>query len=277
MTDQYIAKPVRIAPHPLVVDPPWFAHWRRSERRHYGSGPQAHAELVVLLGLSGRAEYLLDDIVYPLQTGTLLWAFAGQSHVLLTDEAAFDMWVFVVSQRVLPGNEDGLPALQKSQIGAPVEPKSVTRNPLHELTTIAEAVRVAQSEEAQIVGLRWWLSRAWSHWQNAAPGASRAIHPAIAKAAGLVRDNPCLPTDEIAGLVGLSTGRLNRLFRATTGQKLVDFRTEQKLGRVEAAMRLGQRNLLNAAFDAGFGSYSQFYRAFLARTGQNPRRYFQND
>ncbi len=267
-----IAEPVKRDRHPLVADAPGAALWRRSWRRRYGSGAEAHSELVVLLGLSGQAEYLLDGTVHRLEAGTLLWAFAGQAHVLLSDDDAFDMWVLLVSDAVLPGDEVGLPPLA----GASVPPRALNRDTVVELCGIADAT-VGQPPAALAAGVKWWLIRAWAHWQTAEKGASRQVHPAVGKAAELLRAKPSLATSEIAHEVGLSPGRLTRLFHLQTGQRLTDFRIDQKLGMVEAAMQAGERNLLNAALDAGFGSYSQFYRAFHARTGLSPRSAFKNN
>ena len=268
MERQEIAKSV--APHPEVSAAPHALCWRRSDRRRYGAGPQAHAELVAFLGLRGDADYLLDGHAHPLRRGTLIWAFAGQAHVLLRDSADFDMWVFLVSGRLLPGDEAGLPPLHVSQRG-PVAPRELPDRAIRDLDRLAEAARDAPTAPARGAGIRWWLTRAWAAWQAAEDAGSRAIHPAVARAAGLLRDDPTLPMDELARRAGLSHGRLARLFRAETGQGIVDYRTQQKLGRVEAALEDGERNLTRAALDAGFGSYSQFYRAFRAARGVEPR------
>jgi len=259
--------------HPLVAEPPFGTCWRRAERRRYGSGPEAHRELVVLHALSGRAEYLLDGEVHVLTAGTLLWALVGQAHVLLSDTDAFDMWVMLISDAVLPGGEAGLPPLSVAEQG-PVPPRRLNAAANRELATIAEAARDAATPELQRLGLRWWLSRAWAHWQDAEGRQGRPVHPAVGRAASALRANPTLSLGDVACEVGLSPGRLSKLFKSETGQGIAAFRTDQKLGRVEAAMREGERNLLRAAMEAGFGSYPQFYRCFRARYGLCPRAYF---
>ena len=97
----------------LVAAEPGGLCWKRSDRRRPGRGPEAHRELVVLLGLAGEARYLMDGAVHDLRRGTLLWAFSGQAHVLLSDTDDFDMWVFLISDRVLPpGESASMPPLQ---------------------------------------------------------------------------------------------------------------------------------------------------------------------
>ncbi|MEM8629954.1 MAG: AraC family transcriptional regulator [Pseudomonadota bacterium] len=258
------------APHPDVVPPPGGLCWRRSARRRYGSGPEAHAELVVLLGLRGEAQYLLDGRVYGVQQGTLLWAFAGQAHVLLSDSADFDMWVFLISARVHGGSEEGLPPLTVSEAGA-ATPRVVSGAATHALSTLAAEVQAAPAPDVRATGLRWWLARAWAYWHDAEDSASRSVHPAVGWAARLIRDDPAQSLAAVARASGLSPGRLSAVFKRETGQSLVEYRSEQRLGRVEAAMAAGERSLTRAALEAGFGSYTQFYRAHVARRGTGPR------
>ena len=75
---------------------------------------------------------------------------------------------------------------------------------------------------------------------------------------------------------GMSRSQLSRLFKKQTGYTLVEYRQKMQLERFLFLYGLGkQRNLLEAALDAGFGSYPQFYRTFLQRFGCSPREYFQ--
>ena len=104
----------------------------------------------------------------------------------------------------------------------------------------------------------------------------RPVHPAVERAARLLRASPEMSVRSLAREAGLSQSRLSRLFRAEIGTGLTAFRTEQKLERVDSMMRGGQRSLTNAALDAGFGSYSQFFRAFQARRGASPREFYRH-
>lgn len=264
------------APHPDILASPGGLLWRRAERRRHGAGPQAHAELVVLLGLSGRAEYLLDETAHELGAGTLVWALAGQAHVLLSDTPEFDMWVALVPRRVLPGGEAGLPPLSRAE-APPLAPRRLGLDETRALSALAGEVAAMESAAGRMAGLRFWLARCWAAWGQAGQGPARAVHPAVARAAGLLRDDPALALGAVARRAGLSRSRLAELFRAETGQTLAAYRTAQRLGQVEAALAAGERNLTRAALEAGFGSYAQFYRCVVARHGTGPRAVFLND
>ena len=266
-----------LAPHPLVALEPGGLCWRRSDRRRPGRGPEAHRELVVLLGLSGRARYLMDGAVHELGPGSLLWAFSGQAHVLLSDTLDFDMWVFLISERVLPPDEGTSFPPVNVPAGGGVSPRRLDPKATRVLSDIAELIRAEPEARARRTGLRWWLMRAWSYWKAADELDVVHVHPAVERAARLLRAEPDMPLATLAREAGLSQSRLARVFREDTGARLTEFRTDQKLERVDSLIRTRRTTLTAAALDAGFGSYSQFFRTFQSRRGISPREYYRQN
>ena len=256
-----------IEAHPLVRDPPHAALWRRSERRAQAFRPSVHAELVVLLGVRGTATYFVDGRILPLVPGSLLFAWAGTAHFLVGDSDTFDMWVALVSGRFA----DVVPGLTISGDGAPAEARQIGAA-VRELDALASDARVAGP--AMATGLAWWLFRALGHWSAARAGTARMLHPAVDRAARFLREDPDIEIPELARRAGLSPGRLGVLFRKQMGQGIVAFRSTERLERAGNAIRGEGQDLTTAALDAGFGSYSQFYRACLAAYGAGPREVF---
>jgi transcriptional regulator GlxA family with amidase domain len=77
--------------------------------------------------------------------------------------------------------------------------------------------------------------------------------------------------DELARRAGLSSHRLSRLFKQQTGVALVDFRNRQRVEKFLELYGTGQRRtMLDAALEAGFGSYAQFHRVFKRVRGGSP-------
>src|ERR1017187_9792873 len=73
-------------------------------------------------------------------------------------------------------------------------------------------------------GLSYALLSAWRHFEHAADVPVRDVHPAVERAARLIRDETTtLGLDELARRSGLSPSRLSRLFKQQTGIALVDF------------------------------------------------------
>ena len=80
---------------------------------------------------------------------------------------------------------------------------------------------------------------------------------------------------EIATALNISESRLGRMFKAVKGVSLVDYRNRLRLERFVALLDRGGTNLLDAALEAGFGSYSHFHRVFRARLHATPREYLR--
>jgi AraC-like DNA-binding protein len=99
-------------------------------------------------------------------------------------------------------------------------------------------------------------------------------HPAVAAAVHMLTDDPSLRGVDIAKKIGVSLSRFARVFKSDMGMSLVDFRNQLRLERFLSLVDAGGGNLLEAAYAAGFGSYSQFHRVFRALRGASPRDYF---
>jgi AraC-like DNA-binding protein len=97
----------------------------------------------------------------------------------------------------------------------------------------------------------------------------------VAATVGMLNKNPGLGGKEIAAAMNMSLSRLARVFKTLTGISLVEYRNRLRLARFEAMIDRGPRNLLEAALEAGFGSYAQFHRVFRAHLQTTPSRYLR--
>jgi AraC-like DNA-binding protein len=108
---------------------------------------------------------------------------------------------------------------------------------------------------------------------------ARSVHPAVERTARLLlSDENSYNLSQLARRAGLSPSRLSRLFKQQTGLSIVEFRNRQRMQRFlehyERERDSGRQiTLLNAALDAGFGSYPQFHRVFRQVTGCSPAEY----
>lgn len=100
-----------------------------------------------------------------------------------------------------------------------------------------------------------------------------AQHPVVRKVTELLARDPTLSCEELAERIHVSAGRLARTFKRETRISLVDHRNELRLARFLGRVDARGCSLLQAALDAGFGSYAQFHRVFRARFGRAPRAY----
>lgn len=236
-----------------------------------------HAELEFNLVTRGAGLYLLETRKYEIRRGDLLWLFPAQEHVLLEQTLDFEMWIGVFK----PGVVRRLAIDEAAQVLRHSNPRGeycrrLAQPDLTRLDALCGDIAAAHEQPGLFnAGLSYSLLRAWQLFEHAADVPVRDVHPAVEKAARLIRDGSnALSLDELARRSGLSPSRLSRLFKQQTGVALVDFRNRQ---RTETFLRLygtGQRvTMLAAALEAGFGSYPQFHRVFKRVLGCSPGSY----
>jgi methylphosphotriester-DNA--protein-cysteine methyltransferase len=73
--------------------------------------------------------------------------------------------------------------------------------------------------------------------------------------------------------IGISEGFLSRSIQRELGVTFVEHRARTRVAHFLALVHSGHTNLLSAALEAGFGSYSQFHRIFTRLSGSRPRDY----
>ncbi|HEX2851700.1 MAG TPA: AraC family transcriptional regulator [Opitutaceae bacterium] len=249
-------------------------HYRNLGRDH---AMHHHAELELNLITRGSGVYLLANRKYEIRRGDLLWLFPAQEHVLIEQTLDFEMWIGVFKPAVVRRISADAPARVLRE-GDP-SGEYCRRLPQRGFTRLdGLCSEVAASREDRGLfntGLSYALASAWRQFQNAAEVSVPDVHPAVEKAARLIRDETtALSLDQLGKRCGLSASRLSRLFKQHTGVALVDFRNRQRVERFLDLFDNGRRlKLLDAALEAGFGSYPQFHRVFKRVIGCSPGSY----
>lgn len=100
----------------------------------------------------------------------------------------------------------------------------------------------------------------------------RANSVAELAAALLIRD-PGLDRTALCRKLGVSPSYLSRRFQHELGVAIPGFRNRIRIARFASAVCLGRVRWLDAALNAGFGSYSQMHRAFHDVVGIAPSKY----
>ncbi len=248
--------------------------WRHGHRPQMRT-PHRHAEVELNLVTAGHAAYLLGDRRYDLTRDTLVWLFPGQDHILLDESEEYSMWIGVFTPALLARVCITPPA---AALRASDPPGQWRRRLAPEASArlrglFGEVCGTWEDMARYNAGLGYALLSAWAAYHEAAEAAAGPdVHPAVERAARLLRDEADQTTvEQIAARVGLSASRLSRLFHQQTGITLVDFRNRQRLQRFLRGYGRGRAvSVLDAALDAGFGSYPQFHRVFKQQMGCSP-------
>lgn len=238
-----------------------------------------HAELEFNLVTHGRGLYLLENRKYEIRRGDLLWLFPAQEHVLIEQTLDFEMWIGVFKPKAVRqiANDAAFRILQQANPSG----EYCRRLPERDFARLNELLTqiAAQNDSPALfnAGLAYALLNAWRHFEGAAEVPIHDVHPAVERAAHLIRNDSGLGLTELAKRSGLSPHRLSRLFKQQTGTALVDFRNRQRIERFLQLYGTGQRiTMLEAALEAGFGSYPQFHRVFKKTMGHSPGQHRQN-
>jgi len=110
---------------------------------------------------------------------------------------------------------------------------------------------------------------------RAAPAAASSNQRLVAATVEMLDKNPALGGKEIAAALEVGLSTLTRVFKVMMGVSLVEYRNRLRLDRFEVLLERGNANLLDAALQAGFGSYAQFHRVFRAHVHASPREYLR--
>ncbi len=249
----------------------WLSHAARP-RFPRRSSPHHHAEIEANVVETGSCRYLIDGQEQTLSRGDLCWLFPSQQHVIIDASADMSLWVLIVRPEFLACRAPSVPAdvAEKSQFTRPHRLRESDR--LHLGGVAAALVASEGAPEHHADGLAWWFEQAARLTEAQSGRAGRALHPAIVKALSLLEGDPSMPLPELADVVHLSASRLSHLFVDQVGRTVSAQRNHLKLRRFQESLSAGDcRNLTQAAFDAGFGSYAQFARVLRASTGVTPR------
>lgn len=236
-----------------------------------------HAELEFNLVTRGAGTYLLANRRYRILRGDLLWLFPAQEHVLVGQTPDFEMWIGVFKPAVVRriAADPGARVLRQADPAG----EYCRRLGLAALARLEELyAEVAAARDARGLfnaGLDYALMATWRQFEGAVDVPLTDVHPAVEKAARLVRGEAAtMGLDELARRAGLSASRLSRLFKRQTGVTWVDFRNRERIKRFLQLYGAGQRRtMLDAALQAGFGSYPQFHRVFRRVVGCAPGVY----
>jgi AraC-like DNA-binding protein len=226
-------------------------------------------ELEMNLLVAGSLRARAGNQEYDLSPGDLLWLAPGHIHGLLAVSPDAALWVVSFRANLV----EGLTALDRT-LGVCRAGERVCLG--------ADTLRALSRRCFQLLGLQRDPSRfnqalielLLESWR--APTVSRSNarepHAAVAKAARQLSGTSAgWSLQTLSKRVGLSPFQLSRLFHEQTGVTLGHYANHQRVQHfVQLKSQHPRLTMLELALEAGFGSYSQFYRVFQGVTGWTP-------
>ena len=189
--------------------------------------------------------------------------------------------MLIASFRPLFVNENAGPECSAALLRKETSRKELARKISRKSTLLIESLLLEldsmndESGNFAKAGFSFVFDYAWRAFcASAEESARKETHPAVEKALGLLMRGNTEKLTALARASGLSPSALCRLFKAQTGLSIVDYKNKLKVARFIELYGDGRKNNMTAAaYEAGFGSYAQFYRIFAQITGTSPRQY----
>lgn len=257
------------------IPPSWEGIVWHHVGNYYDHPRHRHVALELNLVVGGRGHYEVDGRCHPLSAGSALLIAPGTDHYLEERTPDFEMWILALKPALLEracGDAQGAAFL-----------RTVAAGDCGRLLSVDDARWLAReirrfADTASTAFLHAGLSYAMAATQEAfarAPGGAReaAISSEVRRCMTLLDEDPALSRDALADLTGADPDALSHAFKRELGVGLVVYRNRLRLRRFLELAPTGRLTLLAACLQAGFGSYPQFHRVFVAETGQTPREY----
>jgi AraC-like DNA-binding protein/mannose-6-phosphate isomerase-like protein (cupin superfamily) len=237
--------------------------WRYAPRnrrpRHFHSEPELN------LVAAGEGSFGMGDTILPVTAGDLLWWPPGQDHELLSASPDFDLFVIGVtpalSERVLA---EGAVSIHCGPVRLRLPAASLVAFSALCLTPL-------ERQEPAVID-----RHVGDLWRQAHALRARApdMHTLTRRTLASLIEQPNLRRADVATLIRAYPSEVSRHFHKDMGVTLTSYRTRLRLLRFVEMVDGGSDNLLSAALEAGFGSYSQCHRVFQRTLGCAPRDFF---
>lgn len=260
-----------------------------------------HVELELNLVVSGTLTYVADGRRYQFARRTLLWLFPEQEHHMVERSEDSKCYVAVfrpgLVERAAVGDLYGGLRARRAEEGilsTVLDPESFEflkttidgllsesvweHGPRANAWGLGPDVVFCHRDPAGLnAGLHHLLMLSWRCRSNGrAVARPEVVHPAVGKALRLLEEEDGPEGGvELARACGVTPAYLSRLFAREVGVTLAAHRNAVRLRRFWRELR-GEaaggtrRTVTEAVFAAGFGSYAQFYKVFVAAYGQGP-------
>jgi AraC-like DNA-binding protein len=227
--------------------------------RHFHSEPELN------LVTAGSGSFGVGERTLAVTAGDLLWWSPGQDHVLL--DASWDFDLFVIGLT---------PELSARVLGAdgPAAHTGATQVRLDTATLASLRSSCEKPLANDPTAVERLVGDLWRRAHRVRLAGPRK-HALTGRALVSLIERPELGRTDVATMARGYPTEVSRHFHKDVGLTLTEYRTRLRLVRFIEAARSGHTNLMSAALEAGFGSYSQCHRTFQETLGCSPRHYFR--
>lgn len=235
--------------------------------------PHRHNELELNLVLQGSMTYLFGGRSLTVRAGQLMLFWGTLPHHLIAcEEPTVCGWLTLPLTTFLRYD---LPERITQCVlqGAPI---------LESVTAIDKALyerwlddyESEEEERLEILELELgvWLRRLSLTLSEQTKAAKKRHDSKAAELAEFISEHYLEPLQikDVAAHTGLNESYASTLFKTTFSMTILEYLTQHRLAHAQRLLVTTDKSVLEIAFEAGFGSSSQFYSAFVKACGQTP-------
>lgn len=241
-----------------------------------------HSEFEVLRVLRGRLVLYLNNEVYDMRAGDVIFIPSGTLHRGEPTDCAYDCAVFDL--RIASGyNAAKISELISPIISSDAEVEYICRAAVECATslldTVAEGEPYFEIKSASLVSdllFRLYSSGAvrQSHAEDKRISHRRALMTLLIDKI----ERECtgrITLADLAEIVGMNEKYLCRFFKSFTGQTPIDYINRLRIDRACYEMTVNKMTVTNAAYECGFNELSYFSKIFKKYKGVSPGQYKQ--
>lgn len=239
----------------------WRFSWQHPKLYHF------HSQVEFLLVKRGVVSERVGNQVHQAHAGQMLWHLPGRPHENLGGSPDLDLRVVHAEPHLF----SNLALLGDLVAGRPVvELRGKDFDALLEQcdrTSDADGVLADRTQQLGVAARSAMAATQTDHQFTRATSL-------VELACNLLQADPGLDRAALCRALDVSGAYLSRRFRTELGTTLQEQRVRVRLTLFVTRVMHDRRTFLQAALDAGFGSYSQLHRVFVRLAGCTPRQYF---
>jgi len=251
--------------HPLEPATANGAIWRFSHQ--YPKLYHFHGQVEFLLVKRGFVQERVGNHLHVAHAGQLLWHLPGRPHENVGASSNLDLRVVHVEPDLMPG---------LAELGNLVAGRPVVELRRKDFFALLDQCDCPSDTDGQLADRTPQLMAA----AKAAVAATRTDHEfsrttsLVELACNMMLADPSMDRVALGRALDVSGAYLSRCFQRELASTLREQRIHIRLALFVTRVMRDGRNFLDAALDAGFGSYSQLHRVFVRLAGVTPRAYF---
>ena len=240
-----------------------------------------HEFCKLVLLVSGQGEYMVEDRHYALQAGDIVFIGNGQIHrPEFAKGVEYERFIFYVSPEFLQKQSSGECNLEQLFDGVYGHVLRLKEHRFHKITDLARLMEEELNKDlfgknimanSLLLQLLIRLGRYREKGKLMQTEQPEVNDERIRRILHFMENHLSeeLSVDDLSETVFMSRYHMMRLFKKETGQSVYDYLTERRLFFARELIRQGVP-ATESCFQAGFGSYSSFTRAYGKRFGTTP-------